>query len=159
MDTLIVGLAKEWGGLGLALLVGMFLLLDKSGLVKRWSESSAGAAKARMDEREQLSEDQQEFVNNLRADIDNLRQWRAQDNEECEKKLRRLSDRLDAMFEDNQTWRRDAAKWRHLSGNLAMHVNKMRGALQQHGIDAPRFDGWDRFLAEGGDASEFDFEP
>lgn len=152
MDTVIVGLAKEWGGIGFAFVVAVFILLDKSGLIKRWSAS-------RTSEREQLSGDIQEFIGNLRTDVANLRtdvenqrRWRAEDKEECDKKLDAMEERLDTVL-------KDTAKWRHLAGNLAMHINKDRIAMRAAGIEAPRFAGWDRFLADGGDPSEFDFDP
>lgn len=166
MDGLIVELAKQWGGLGLALATILYIVFDKSEFIKRWFDNSANATKARNDEREQLSEDLQNFVktiisdrDNLRKEVDNLWKLRNEDRVHCDKKLDDMTKRLDELMEDNRKWRVDSAKWRHLSGNLGMFANRLRKCLGDAGIEAPRFDAWEKFLAEGGNAAEFDFDP
>jgi len=147
----IVDLAKQWGGPVGVGIVSVVWALDRWGIVKRWSASKTT-------EREQLSDDIYVFIKSLQealskqnGDIENLRRWRDEDNEKCEQKLKDMNVRLDSVL-------KDSAKWRHLAGNLAMQISKDRIVMRNAGLEYPRFDAWDRFLADGGDPSEFDFD-
>lgn len=123
--------------------------------IKRRASSEALIASAKISERDQLSEDQQDLIRNLRTDVENLRKWRTEDREECDRQLKAMGARVDAVLRDNEKWRMDSAKWRHLAGNLGIYVNKQTKSLRDAGIEPPQFDGWERFLDEGGDPAEF----
>lgn len=134
-------------------------VIYKTGVVQAWFGTQTS-------ERAQLSGDQQRLVENLsaaltrlEARIDRERKQGAEQLEaayrerdarlaelrtECDREAAKLRDEVAALI-------RGEARWRHLTGNLAQYVAALQAVLRRHGIDVPRFGGWDQFIAEGGD--------
>jgi len=152
VDEIVKALVNQVGGTVILVILITFYFVDKFGLVKIFAEKMDIGRKAKFDQAHMLQTWQNDFVENLRKEVADCRQQREIDQEECEKKL-------EEMIEDIATWRKDSAKWRHLSGNLAMFVNRLRVMLINNQIPVPRFDAWDKFVEEGGTKDDFNFDP
>lgn len=159
LDELVKALVNQIGGTTiLSVLVG-FYLVDKLGLVKIFADKIDSSRKLKHDQQVVFQGWQNEFINKLRADIEDERKRREQDRREFEEENKRLDARIDELIADNANWRKDSSKWRHLAGNLAIYANRIRNLLIEKQLPVPRFNAWDKFLEEGGDPEEFSFDP
>lgn len=163
MEKFIVDAANDIGGQWLSICLALAWLIYKSGVVQKFFSIAANEP---MLERERLSEDQQNLFRNMEATVVRLErridadraehkrqlEWAAQERSErlaelraeCEGEMRKMEATISTLAAGE-------GRWRHLTGNLAQYVAALQAALRKHSIEVPRFTGWDRFIAEGGD--------
>lgn len=96
---------------------------------------------------ERFSEERAEFINALTKELMETRLRHATDIQDLERRLEDAHRRADEE-------RTNAARWRHLLGNMGQYIMRIRFLLEKAGVDPPRFD-WSRFTEEGGDPEEF----
>jgi hypothetical protein len=157
MDSLLPqilhNLSEQW----IAALIPVFFALKKLGFFQWLGIMRATSDKARFDERQLLSQDQARLIEDLRKELTNLRRWRREDAESCQAQITQL--RVECELEQHKlrdqiaSLIKDAARWRHLVGNLAQHIAALRYKLQAAGIEVARFEGWTQFITDGGDPS------
>lgn len=159
MEQVALGLLRELGGQWLSLALAAAWLLYKSGVVQWVCGIEAG-------ERAQLSSDQQRLVENMQHGLERLDQRLTDEREDCARQLaegraereRRIAELREECDRELKTMRdnidslvRGESRWRHLVGNLAAYVAALQLELRKVGVEVPRFGGWDKFIAEGGD--------
>jgi len=141
VEPMIVDLARDLVGQWLALLFVALWAIDRSGIVNRWFGSP-------LKERAQLSADTQGFIQDLREELDGTRRRALEDRRECEAEIAKLGARIDTLLQGEK-------RWRHLAGHIAQYVAILRDILEDNRIAAPQFQGWKRFIEEGGTPEEY----
>lgn len=159
MEKLLLDLLREIAGQWLAVSFAVGWLVYKTGVV----QSLVGMER---DERAILSQDQQKLVENLQRAVERLDRRVTEEREECSRQLgaasaecdRRLAElrlecdrEMKALHQAIETLTKGESRWRHLVGNLAQYVSALQSALRKAGIEVPRFQGWEQFIADGGD--------
>lgn len=159
MEQFGVEILRHIGGQWLAVFGIVAWVVYKSEIVQR-------VLGVKAQERTQLSRDQQRLVNNLSEAIARLDRQilaeraarasqREEDRIECDRRLAEIRDECDRemvrMREDIEILIKGEQRWRHLVGNLAQYVAALQRELRESGVEVPRFGGWEKFIAEGGD--------
>lgn len=157
METTIPQLLHDLGNQWLSLLVVALWLAHQLGLFRAIGRLFAAGGRVRLDERQLLSSDQQELFTGMRNEIDDLRRWRREDRDECAARMKALEEQCAAeakeFREQIASLIKDAKGWRHLVAALAMYIAALRKKLRDHDIELVPFDGWRKFIEEGGDPS------
>jgi hypothetical protein len=139
--------AGPWVGFAVAL----FVVAEKLGLFRWIMRAHQAVGRTRMEEQARFSADRWKLVETLRGDVEDLRRWRREDKEECDERISALERRDVECREQIALLIRDIGRWRHLVGNLANYIHALRKKMRDQGIEVVPFDGWKKFIEEGGD--------
>lgn len=150
MDSILLDIVRHagpWLGVLVALLYGA----EKAGVFRWLYRAHHAVERSKVDEQARFSSDRWKLLDELRQDVEDLRRWRREDNEECYRRIGELEKRDTECREQIASLIRDSGRWRHLVGNLAAYIAALRKKMREHGIEVVPFDGWKKFIAEGGD--------
>lgn len=118
------------------LVIGIFFVLVRLDVVKRLF---VGRQQAENDEREQLSEDTQRLIDNLRGDADRQRQWRIDEGQRYETQLATMRARYDAVVDSLTSSERGNSRLRHELRDVLTWAAEVRHRARLLGSPLPEF--------------------
>lgn len=124
-------------GWGWALiLVAAFLVLSRLDIIRRLFVERQ---KTENEEREQLSEDVQRLIENLRGDADRQRQWRIDESTRYESRIASLEERNSKLVEIIASSERGNSRLRHTVNNLCQWASSVRTRALRAGVPVTPF--------------------
>lgn len=140
MDSPVGLIWQQFGSPWLAIALGLGWFIHSTGLIGHL----VGAKEKKL---EVEATARQGFVQTLMAEL-------SAGQERHRRDMQDMRERLEQERAIAQAERTNAARWRHLVGNMAMHIQHLRRLSEAQGIVPPRFD-WSSFVEEGGNPDEF----
>jgi hypothetical protein len=140
--ALVTLIWEQLGGKWLALVIVGSGVLHYTGILRFWFG-------ARTSERAQLSKDQQDYIDDLQAEVDAQRKRRGEDAEVYAREIARLNalilderERSVQLIQTNALIARGEARLRHALMNLCQYIAALRFQFERLGHRPPPFEAW-----------------